>query len=182
MDVVTKAVKYVFSGDVFERDWNNAIAMRLRDLTEDEGSSDDEYDRRKKGQKAGKKKNQVSNLESSEEENERRRKKSRKARAVESDSNSEEESSEEDNKHKRKKVVKKKKGIPKDEEEAKKEVQSKVVDVDIDGIVRQIQNLKVNDSEYVVCYFKLLEAKPTVAQLLPSPFQHMYWSSKLPCT
>ena len=55
MDVVTKAAKYVFSGDVFERDWNNAVAMQLRDLMEDEGSSDDKYDRRKKGRKAGKK-------------------------------------------------------------------------------------------------------------------------------
>ena len=173
MEVVTKAAKYVFSGDVFERDRNNAVAMRLRDLTEDEGSSDDENDRRRKGRKTGKKKNYVSDLESSEEEDERRRKKSRKARAVESDSDSEEESSEEDNRRKKKKAAKKKKNVPKDEEEAKKEVQSKVVDVDIDGIVRRIQNLKVDDSEYAVCYFKLLEAKPTVAQLLPSPFQHM---------
>ena len=49
----------------------------------------------------------------------------------------------------------------------------KTVDVDVEGIVRKIQSLKVDDSEYAVCYFKLLEAKPTVAQLLPSPFQHM---------
>ena len=173
MEVITKAAKYVFSGDVFERDKNNTVAMRLRDLTEDEGSSDDEHDRRRKGQKAGKKKNYVSNLDSSEEEDKMRRKKSRKARAVESDSESEEESSEEDNRHKKKKAAKKKKNVPKDKEEAKKEVQSKVVDVDIDGIVRRIQNLKVDDSKYVVCYFKLLEAKPMVAQLLPSPFQHM---------
>ena len=30
-----------------------------------------------------------------------------------------------------------------------------------------------DDSEYAVCYFKLLEAKPMVTQLVPSPFQHM---------
>ena len=45
--------------------------------------------------------------------------------------------------------------------------------MDIDGIVQRIQGLKVDDSKYAVCYFKLLEARPTVAQLLPSPFQHM---------
>ena len=49
----------------------------------------------------------------------------------------------------------------------------KMVDVDVEGIVRKIQGLEVDDSEYAVCYSKLLEAKPTVAQLLPSPFQHM---------
>src|ERR1700678_3853636 len=70
-------------------------------------------------------------------------------------------------------MVRKRKDGLKDKEEAKKEVQTKMVDVDVDGIVRQIQGLKVDDSKYTICYFKLLEAKPTVAQLLPSPFQHM---------
>src|ERR1700678_3232967 len=71
-------------------------------------------------------------------------------------------------------MVRKRKDGLKDKEEAKKEVQTKMVDVDVDGIVRQIQGLKVDDSKYTICYFKLLEAKPTVAQLLPSPFQHMH--------
>ena len=59
------------------------------------------------------------------------------------------------------------------EKEAQQEVTTKAVGVDVEGIVRKIQSLKVDDSNYAVCYFKLLEAKPTVAQLLPSPFQHM---------
>ena len=50
---------------------------------------------------------------------------------------------------------------------------TKTVDVDVEGIVRRIQGLKVDDSEYAVCYFRLLEAKPTVTQLLPSLFLHM---------
>src|SRR5271168_1004689 len=85
----------------------------------------------------------------------------------------EDDSSDEEAKRSRRKAVRKRKDGLKDEEDARKEVQSKSVDVDIDGIVRRIQGLKVDDSEYAVCYFKLLEAKPTVAQLLPSPFQHM---------
>lgn len=61
-------------------------------------------------------------------------------------------------------------------------MQSKTVDMDVDGIVQWIQSLKFDDSKYAVCYFKLLEVKPMVAQLLPSPFQHMrsipqYYSS-----
>ena len=194
MDDVTKAARYIFSDDVFEKDRNNPVAMRLRNLTEDEDSSDEDYGRRKKGKKpVKKKKRHVSESESSDEEDEWKKRKSRKGRNVEdSDSESEEEwkekkkskkarerseeeeSSEEEDKRSRKKTVKKKRDRVKDEEEAKKEVQSKSVEVDIDGIVRRIQGLKVDDNEYAVCYFKLLEVKPTVAQLLPSPFQHMH--------
>ena len=60
-----------------------------------------------------------------------------------------------------------------DEKETQWEVMMKMVDVDVEGIIRKIQGLKVDDSKFAVCYFKLLEAKLTVAQLLPSPFQHM---------
>ena len=49
MDIVTRAAKYVFSDDVFEKDWNNPVAMWLRDLMEDDNSSDDDYDERKRG-------------------------------------------------------------------------------------------------------------------------------------
>src|SRR5271168_365836 len=86
----------------------------------------------------------------------------------------EDDSSDEEAKRSRRKAVRKRKDGLKDEEDARKEVQSKSVDVDINKIVWRIQGLKVDDSEYAVCYFKLLEAKPTVAQLLPSPFQHMH--------
>ena len=194
MDNVTKAARYIFSDDVFEKDRNNPVAMHLRNLTEDEDSSDEDYGRRKKGKKpVKKKKRHVSESESSDEEDEWKKRKSRKGRNVEdSDSESEEEwkvkkkskkarerseeeeSSEEEDKRSRKKTVKKKRDGVKDEEEAKKEVQSKSVEVDIDGIVRRIQGLKVDDNEYAVCYFKLLEVKLTVAQLLLSPFQHMH--------
>ena len=84
----------------------------------------------------------------------------------------EDKSSDEEDRCGKKKAVKKKRDTPKDEEEDRKEVQSKVVDVDVDGIVRQIQGLKVNDSKYAVCYFKLLEVKLTIAQL--------QWLKKLP--
>ena len=167
--------------------------MRFRDLTDDGDSSDDSYGTKKKGKKAiRKKKRIVSDSESSDEEDERKRKKSKKVRSVmESDSDSEDErktkkkvrkdreeteeddSSDEEAKRSRRKAVRKRKDRLKDEEDARKEVQSKSVDVDIDKIVWRIQGLKVDDSEYAVCYFKLLEAKPTVAQLLLSPFQHM---------
>ena len=87
---------------------------------------------------------------------------------------SEDESSDEEDKQQKKKSVRKRKGeVLGDEKETQQEVMMKTVDVDVEGIVRKIQGLKVNDSEYAVCYFKLLEAKPTVTQLLPSPFQHM---------
>ena len=82
-------------------------------------------------------------------------------------------SDEEDRQQKKKSVRKKKEEVLRDEKETQQEVITKMVDVDVEGIVRKIQGLKVDDSEYAVCYFKLLEAKPTVVQLLPSPFQHM---------
>ena len=131
-------------------------------------------------------------METSDEEDERRKRKSRKVQSVmESDSGSEEElktkrksrkvqeeleeeSSDEGSKWGKRKAVRKKKDIPRGEEEARKEVQSKTVDMDVDGIVQWIQSLKFDDSKYAVCYFKLLEVKPMVAQLLPSPFQHMH--------
>jgi hypothetical protein len=39
MDIVTKAAKYIFSNDVFEKNQNNPVAMRLQDLTKDDDSS-----------------------------------------------------------------------------------------------------------------------------------------------
>src|ERR1700678_2154478 len=107
--------------------------------------------------------------DSNSEDGQKTKKKVRKDR----EETEEDDSSDEEDKRLRKKAVRKRKDGLKDEEETRKEVQSKSVDVDIDKIVWRIQGLKVDDSEYVVCYFKLLEAKPTVAQLLPSPFQHM---------
>jgi hypothetical protein len=59
------------------------------------------------------------------------------------------------------------------EKETQRKVLTKTVDIDVEGIVRKIQGLEVDDSKYAICYFKLLKAKPTVTQLLPSPFQHM---------
>src|SRR5882757_1082276 len=191
IDVVTKAAKYIFSDEVFERDRNDPVAMRLRDLTEEEGSSDDDFDRRRKGKKTMKKKKRyISESEGSEEEEEKKKRKIRRSREVEeSDSDeeelktkkkskkvreeSEEESSDEEDKQRMRKSIRKRKDVPVENEEVKKEVQSKTVEVDIDGLVRRIQGLQVDDREYAVCYFKLLEVKPTVAQLLPSPFQHM---------
>lgn len=70
-------------------------------------------------------------------------------------------------------MVRKKKGEASGQEkETQWEVLMRSVDVDVEGIVRKIQGLKVDDSKYAVCYFKLLEAKPMVTQLLPSLFQH----------
>ena len=87
---------------------------------------------------------------------------------------SENELSDEEDRWQRRKLVRKwKEETLGSEKGAQQEVTTKAVGVDVEGIVRKIQSLKVNDSEYPVCYFKLLEAKPTVAQLLPSLFQHM---------
>ena len=159
-------------------------------MSEDDDSSDDDYDRKKK-KKAIKKKSRCVSSESEgmDDKGERKRKKKTRVKKVVEESGSEDEyrvkkrkskkarkdleedSSEEDSKKKKKAA--RRDDEPDGEKEAKREVQTKIVDVDINGIVRRIQGLKVDNSEYAVCYFKLLEARLTVAQLLPSPFQHM---------
>jgi hypothetical protein len=111
-------------------------------------------------------------VEESDSDSEEKLKTRKKSRRAQEESESEE--SEEEEKQGRRKATRKKKDVSKDEEETRKEVQSKVVDVDVDGIIRQIQGLKVDNSKYTVCYFKLLDVKLAVAQLLPFLFQHMH--------
>ena len=139
---------------------------KRREVTSDEDYLDLDGDRKRRHHR----KNRKTIVDSDSEDEERIQK--RKTRRPKFES--EDESSDKEDKQRKKKSVRKKKGeVLGDEKETQQKVMMKTVDVDVEGIVRKIQGLEVDDSEYAVCYFKLLEAKLTVAQLLPSLFQHM---------